>query len=866
MAELLERDQALEQLDSAFAQAATGPGRTALVFGEAGIGKSSLVERFSERHRQKARILWGGCEALFTPRPLGPLYDIAHHLQSDVLALLDGNAPRAKLFAALLDELRLATRPTVLVLEDLHWADEATLDLIKFLSRRITRTHALLVLTYRDDEVGPQHPLRLVLGDLPSQTLTRVSLSPLSQAAVETLARRADRPSVGIHAATGGNPFFVTEILATREPGVPATVRDAVLARASRLSVGGRHALDVVAIIGLKADLTLVNTIVEGADQFVDEVVSKGLLRSVEHGVAFRHELARQALLDSIPQPSGRLIHKSVLDALLASPNSREDFARLAHHAEGSRDADAVLMYAPAAGARAAALGAHREAAAQYNRALRFGNTLEPLQRARLLESYARECGILDRPAETIEARRAAVQLFHAAGDQLGEGENLARLGSSLVFAGQTAEGERVARQAIEVLERLPPGPELATAYLIEAGLRMLSRDTDEAVAWGEKALSLARQTGPAEVMVRASNTIGSALLTAGRDEGRRHLETSRTLAQEAGLELFVSGAYLNLGSALGEQHRFKEAEEALNAGIPYAAERDMDQNRNYMVAWRSLVYLYQGRWDECGEDASDVLRRPGIAASTRIMALVALGRLRTRRGDPDGSSPLHDALHLADQAILLQRVAPVRAARAEAAWYAGRHAEVAAEARAAFDLAEQHDHAWFIGELAFWRWRVGDLRSIPLRAADPFRLQMEGDWRRAAETWGEMGCPYEQARALAYGDAEAGRTALVMFDRLGARPAAELLRRSLRARGIRGIPRGPRQATRSNPAGLSARELEILSLLGQGLQNAEIASRLVLSPKTVDHHVSAVLSKLDARSRAEAVAAAFRLGILSHN
>jgi len=396
--------------------------------------------------------------------------------------------------------------------------------------------------------------------------------------------------------------------------------------------------------------------------------------------------------------------------------------------------------------------------------------------------------------------------------------------------------------------------------------VRMLNRDTPEAVAWGEKAITLAKQFGAQEVVIGAYNIIGAALLVAGDDRGRRHLETSLEMARAAGLDVNVASAYTNLGSALGEQHRFREADEYLTAGIAFCRERDLDQSLFYMTAWRALVHLYLGRWNDAAEDASFVLRRVGASTISRIMALIAVGRLRARRGDPEVKVSLDEALQLASQTETLQRLGPVRAARAEAAWLAGNYDAVGTEARAGFDLAMRHEHTWFVGELAFWRWRVGDLEAPPPTAAEPFRLQMDGNWGAAADAWERIGCPYERARALADGDEEAQRTALAIFEELGARPAAEIVRRSLRAQGIRDIPRGPRAVTRSNPAGLSARELEVLSLLGEGLQNAEIAARLFLSAKTIDHHVSAILAKLSARSRAEAVAAAYRSGILSQS
>jgi predicted ATPase len=245
-ANLLERDRELATLTTLLGSAASGQGRIALIAGEAGIGKTALIERFIARAPASVRSLWGACEALFAPRPLGPLYDIAAHLRPTIRALLDGDAQRATLFATVLEDLR--TTPTILVIEDLHWADEATLDLIKYLARRNAQTSTLLLLSYREDELDRRHPLRLVLGDLPAREVTRLRLLPLSEAAVATLAKTADRPVADLYRATGGNPFFVTELLVSDAAQVPTSVTDAVLARVTRRSPAAQCLLEVVAV------------------------------------------------------------------------------------------------------------------------------------------------------------------------------------------------------------------------------------------------------------------------------------------------------------------------------------------------------------------------------------------------------------------------------------------------------------------------------------------------------------------------------------------------------------------------------------------------------------------------------------------
>jgi DNA-binding CsgD family transcriptional regulator len=268
------------------------------------------------------------------------------------------------------------------------------------------------------------------------------------------------------------------------------------------------------------------------------------------------------------------------------------------------------------------------------------------------------------------------------------------------------------------------------------------------------------------------------------------------------------------------------------------------------MVAWQALIQVYQGQWDDAGNTAAELLQSPNLSALSRMVILVALGRLRARRGDPGVWEVLDAALELARQTNTIQRLAPVHAARAEAAWIAGERAQALAEAQAAYDLAAARQHPWFGGELAFWRWRTGDeLAPLPW-LAPPFALQVAGDWQGAAAAWQQLGCPYEQARALADGDQRAQIAALDIFSQLGALPAVETLRQRMRAAGVAAVPRGPRAATRDNLFGLTTRQLDILALLTQNLTNAEIAGRLYLSPKTVDHHVSAVLAKLGVHSR----------------
>ncbi|HEV2066820.1 MAG TPA: helix-turn-helix transcriptional regulator, partial [Thermomicrobiales bacterium] len=396
------------------------------------------------------------------------------------------------------------------------------------------------------------------------------------------------------------------------------------------------------------------------------------------------------------------------------------------------------------------------------------------------------------------------------------------------------------------------------------AQLSMLAWDAERAVEWGKRAITIAERIGDTETLVHALNNVGTAQLPHGEDEGREHVERSLALALSAGLEDHAARAYTNLGSGFGEIYQFDQAVRYLRDGITYCRERDLDTLRIYMSAWLALVYCYQGRWSDAVDQADLVLRQPGVSTISRIMALVALGRIRARRGDPQVQTVLDQALELALPTGNVQRLGPVRAARAEAAWLAGDRDGALSESRAGLALAMESQQPWLIGELGLWYWLAGDRTSVPDGAAEPFSRQMQGDWQGAADTWIRLGCPYEAARALMASDqASVVQRALTEFLALDARPAAAATRHQLRQMGVRDIPRGPRPLTRAHPAHLTAREVEVLDHIAVGDTNADIAAKLYLSRKTIEQHASSIFKKLGVTSRREAVQAARQQGLI---
>ena len=863
---LLERDSYLDELRECLDQAGGGTGQLVFLGGEAGIGKTSLTEAFLADVGDDTRVAVISCDGLKMPGAFGALHDIAEAVGPEVEALIAAQAPRDEIFRAVLAALRTSPGPVVLVGEDAHWSDEATLELIRYLGRRIDTTRTVFIVNYRDDTLGPYHPLRRVLGDLANApAVRRIDLPRLSLESVTRLAEGSGIDPVALYERTGGNPFYVTEILGAGTMDVPPTVRDAVLARAANLSPEARTLLDAAAAIGVIVSPVLLEAVIGGSiEDAVEECLAAGMFRPSPRNIVFRHGLARDTFLVTMSAPRRRALHRRILAAMEDDPALAKDLAHLAHHAEEAGDAEAVQRYAVAAAQHAAAFRSHREAAAQYERALRFAERFSPEERASLLEARSYECYLTGDLDEAISERKAAIDVLRLLGDRRREGDNLRWLARFCWFAGRNHEAERYANDAYALLVELPPGPELAMACSTLTMLRMLAGDTDAAVEFGERAIAIATDLGEERILAHALANVGTTRLLREEESGREMLERSLAIAKRGGFDDDAARALANLAWESWRRHQLARAEAYVDEGIDFATERDLVAMEMYLRATRGLVWLAQGNLAGGLAEAEAVARVPAATLPTRIIALACVGRARALRGD-DPAEALAEARALAYQTGELQRIGHVQAARAEAAWLAGDLDRTADEAGAVFDQAIAGADRWVAGELGLWLHRAGKPVATD-GLAKPFALEIAGDATGAAAMWSDLGYPLEAARARASSGTEADlRAALDVFDALDARADAGRVARLLREMGVRNIPRGPRPATRSNAGSLTARELEVLQRLATGESNREIAERLFLSPKTVGHHVSSILNKLDVATRQDAVRHAQELGLLQN-
>jgi DNA-binding CsgD family transcriptional regulator/tetratricopeptide (TPR) repeat protein len=857
MEPLLERRSQLGSLLQYAEEARNGAGRLVLISGEAGVGKSVLVEEL-QRRLPHATWAWGACDGMFTPRPLAPVHDIARELGGDLVDVVRAAPARDEIFDALLRDVEALDGLVVLVVEDVQWADEATLDLLRFLTRRITRRPVLLLVTFRDDALAPGDPLRVALGELVGQRNTRrIDLPPLTPAAVRELAEGSSYRPDDLYDLTGGNPFFVTEVLRESGPHVPASVRDVVLARAGRLSETARRAVDLASLDSRQVDLDLLARAGSVPLATFDDLVSVGLMRVDGETLRFRHELARRAIESEVAPHRRTTGHRALLDGLLEV--ACDDDARLAYHAEGCGDSALVAELAPRAAVHASVLGAHREAAAQYERALRLPPD-DSRALAELYDAVAEQAGILDDWPRAAEAHERAIELWHELGDARREGLDHGRLRA--VYWNQARGQESVASlaRALALLEPFGPDPSLAR-LLASRALQVWRVNPVEGRAMVDRALRIVCAVDDTAARSDVLNTAAYAARLSGED-WRPFMHEAVRLAVAAGAHAEAGRAYYNLLEHCASEFAYAESEQYWLEGIAYCEANELATWARCLHGLRAVHLLDQGQWDEVISVTDRVFAvKPGPVAL--LVSRVASGLVLARRGRPEGSERLNAAAETADGIGEAGWIALTRRACAEDRWLAGDDEAARHEidrVRAVLTPSDADEDA----PTAVWERRLSGTSRAEFPADEPWATWLSGHVESTVSRWDALGCPYHAALALYDGGGEEQlRQAITRFEALGADAAVRRTRQRMKDLGHRVVPTGARPSTRDHPCGLTRREDEVLGLLCEGLTNDEIATRLVLSIRTVDHHVSAVLGKLGVTSRGAAAAQARRLGVV---
>jgi len=863
--ELIERAGPLSLLRSKFEDVSAEEGHCIIVNGEAGIGKTSLVRAFCQGIKEKATIYLGTCDALFTPRPLAPLYDIIWQLLPSFSQLSPHIEDRVNLFTQFFHSLGSQDGTTILVFEDIHWADEATLDFIKFLARRITRIHCLFILTYRDDEVHALHPLRNLLGQLPSHSFTRLQPAPLSKDAVSKLASEKGYNGEDVYSISAGNPFYVNEILASYSPGIPENIKDSILSVYHRLDDKTRRLWEILSVQPTGFEVDYLEKIEPQYDTSLAPCLEAKILLLKNGRLFFKHELYRRTIETALSPFLRIALHKTVLQRFRDNFERNGEIYRIIHHAKNANEHGLVVHFAPLAARQAASLGAHLEASRLYFSAIEYFQGDDKDMLAGFYESYAYECYLTNRVGEAIVYQTRATNIWK-------DKENLEKRGHTLWFLsrlwwfdGNRRQSEACAQQAIDLLADRPSSTAKAMAFSNMSQLKMLSDKAVECIFWGNKAIDLAKELDDRETLCHALNNVGTVQMRipSNKQKGIDLLQQSLGIALANGYQEHAARAYTNLGSDAVRIKDYPFAAKIIEEGLRYCEERELGSWQTYMLSWKAKLLLDTGKWEEAAGIAADLIGKSDHASIVKVGALVVAGTIKMRKGEPDALPTLLKARTKAFESMELQRILPALAALLEYEWVTGEDHVERTALEYAIGLIGQPGRLRESSEFEFWLFKVRK-QVLPMHETEKgYRANNPKMALEAAAGWQRLGCPYEQALLLFEGDADSKKEAISIVHRLGAQAIYEKMKDEMRGSGITGIPRGLRKTTQSNPAQLTDRELGVLRLLKEGLQNKEIGSRLFISAKTVDHHISSILFKLEVNSRARAVQEATRLQII---
>ena len=864
---IIERDIPLGQLSQLIDQASEGQGSIALIRGEAGLGKTSLLQHFRRALKPYTKMLWGGCDPLLTPRILGPLQDMNAGFPPEVQSLLEGSPSHARLFSAIYNTLEHARNPVVMVFEDVHWADNATVDFLKYLGRRIAFLKVVLIISYRPGEIVKQHPLNELLGDLPQSHTHRIDLRPISPGGVTQLAKEFGQQGTHLHSITGGNPFFVTELLAGSEDSeqdIPASVQDAVGSRLNRLSSEHCAFLEFISVIPYAIEGSILEAVFghDGKRLAQDCVKSNLLFPERNGGFRFRHELARLSTLARVPAQYQKDYHTQLLDIHLSQATAANLEPIVFHASAAARAAD-VLEYAPKVAKAASLAGAHREAASHLKTALEFVDAAPQELTATLYENWAYEAGLVQIDETVIAARHKAVTLWEKLNRPEKIGENLRWLSRLHWYRGEAELAGEFADKAIEVFESIAPSAERAMAYSLKSQLHMLNDRMEEAIIWGEKALALESEYNNIEVKIHALNNIGTAQIFRDKPQGRENLELSLSLAIQHEFHEHAARVYTNLSGYAVEFRKFEWADQVIAEGITFDTDHDLDTWTHYLTGYLAELRMQQGRLEEAETITQKIMQMSRLTLLMKLPAKRVLARTSLRLGRKNAGELLEHALEDALSTDEVQYIVPMRFGLIEWAWLHNTPSTAIQHLECLETLDQSSMSPWFVGEALLWRHRY-NLKlpaQLPKNLPRPYRLEISGLNEQAAQAWIDIGSPYSAAMSLMTAPqitAEKLQQALELLEQIYAQGAIRRLRKLAEEHDLADqLParhRGQYKAARQHPSGLTKREQDVYKLLAEGLTNREIASEISRSQRTVEHHVAAIFKKLGVNSRAEAV------------
>lgn len=838
----LERESEAERIRTAIRSAHDSGGVMVTIEGPAGVGKSTLLRHLLDTSDRPAAL--GICDDLAIPQPLGPFVDIAREHQMFATELDSGTGA----FRTFLIDYMTQGFPALIAIEDVHWADQLTIDALAYVGRRIDRARAAVLVTFRS-EVPPNSPVRRLLGQVPPDRLMRVQLEELSLAAVKRMAEGSGRDPDHLYALTGGNPFLVTELLAA-DDAIPQTVADSVGARLAAMPHEAADTAELLSVTTGEVEWEIIESLLPSGSTALADLELNRLVVSTPNGVGYRHELLRQVVADRLTATRKRELHRQILDASLAHNPSP---SHLAHHAAGAGDVQILVRSSKEAVEVATEAGAHVEALRHIDNLIPHVETVTERERAEIWDMAARAYWFNQRTDDSLAAAVEAAALWE-------DLEEPGRWGASLNHASrvewQLAHPQRANElllQAIAVLETQPHSPQLAHAYIAQGQRLGMSSRIEEALSVLDRAVESAARTENPLVLGKAYSAREPWRLAVGDSKGARaDGDMAAEMLLQCQAQDGLSVLYGNRIAAAINTLNLEHVDDDLEVARRFAERIDSLNLDVVLAAQSGRLHLYRGEWAQAEKNAAWVLEMVE-KGMRRCTAATVIAALHGRGGEETALPYLDEAIALAETSNDIQRLGPAAAVAAELTWLG--MTDGLEFVQRVWELARVSGFKRWHAEIAVWLRRLGQGAAYaPTGVTGPHQLELDGNFVEAAAEWSELGLPYERALSSAFsGDGKLMARASREMDDLGATASRDRVRQMLREQGYT-LRRGASRSTRSNPMGLTRRQMEVLELVAKGLTNAEIGERLFISAKTVDHHISAILTKTGTSTRTEAV------------
>nr|WP_299339895.1 AAA family ATPase [Allomuricauda sp.] len=853
---LYEREEVLQTLGDTL-ERTEDTGHIVLLSGNAGMGKTSVVKRFLETTPNSIPKYVGYCDDLYTPRPLGPLIDILMSKEKIIQPLEENQ--RDSLFLGMLDLLR---ERSVLVIEDVHWADDGTLDFIKFLNRRIHNTKCTVLLTFRPNEI--QEASMLGLSHNVIKSVTRISLKPLSKVTVLSLCNEKGIDGQHIYDLTDGNPFFTSEYLLNTLEGIPDSINNLILSRISPLAKEEKEAISRLSLFPNPVSLRIVTKLIDNWESALMKPMELGFISIEGNLLRFRHEIVRLVIESAVPIIKKIVAHNDILETL--RQDERTDIVELIHHAKGAKKFRIVAELAPKAARRARELGVHKESAFLFRAAIECTEQLEDAEWINLLEEYSFECYLTNNLDEAIEYRYKALQHIENTNKEDEErlGINYCWLSRLYWYQANGQEAIKFGKLAIKNLEHCSNQNYSAQTFSNFGQLYMLKGDFDNTMLWNRRAYNLARTIGNLDVQAHSLTNLGSIRIRDRRtsEQGFSNLRLAEELAIQTKNHDHLARIYTTL--LCDRVIKRKDPSEIMEKTLDFCSKHQVESYYHYNLAWKSFYLFQKGKWEESISISQQLLGVSNQAKVNLLVAVLSKSRILMRQGNETIKELLIEIAQLAKNTGEALRTVPIATAMLEYEWLYDYTFEDRSLIHSAIEqLSSGYGTETYSGELAFWCSRVGAQHKLEVSEDDGFKPLIDGDAANAIKFWSSADFPYELALSYCLGNNEEIREGYDILERLQAVQTKKRVREHLKDSGRQTVPRGILRSTRNNPLHLTNRELDVLKEVSNGLSNSEIASTLYISSKTVDNHVSSILSKMEVSARQKAIIKAKELKII---